>query len=161
MSYIFPTNNTVLRLTVQATKLIFAVNIYIYVQWQDDLRSAPKKDRFKSLQALAQKEIRRMQDQWWKRKAEEIQGFATSNNSKQFFSSLKTVFGPLKSGSAPLLSADGATLIKDKAAINKRWKEHFSQLLNRPSSVEQSALDQIPQQPLIDELDDLPSMNEL
>ena len=132
-----------------------------FMEWQNDPNSTPKKDRFKSLQASAQKEIRKMHDQWWERKAEEIQGFAASNNSKQFFSSLKTVYGPSKSGSAPLLSADRATLIKDKAAINIRWKEHFSQLLNHPSSVEQSALEQVPQQAVIVELDNPPSMDEL
>ena len=77
-----------------------------------------------------------MHDKWWEKKAEEVQSFADSNNSKQFFSSLKTVFGPSKSGSSLQLSADGTTLIKDKAAIRERWKEHFSQLLNRPSSVD-------------------------
>ena len=60
-----------------------------------------------------------------------------------------------------MLSADGATLIKDKAAINMRWREHFSQLLNRPSSVDQSALDQVPQQQAIEELDNPPSMDEM
>ncbi|XP_048577995.1 craniofacial development protein 2-like [Nematostella vectensis] len=132
-----------------------------FMEWQNDPSSAAKKDRFKSLQYLAQQEIRTMRDQWWEKKAEEIQGFADSNNSKHFFSSFKTVYGPSKSGSAPLLSADGATLIKDKTAINMRWREHFSQLLNRPSSVDQSALDQIPQQLLIEELSDPPSMEEL
>jgi len=118
-----------------------------FMEWQNDPNSAPKKDRFKSLQATAQREIRKMQDQWWERKAEEVQHLADANNSKQFFSALKTVYGPSKSGTAPLLSSDGTTLIKDKQGINSRWKEHFSQLLNLPSSVDQTALDQIPPKP--------------
>ena len=91
-----------------------------------------------------------MHDKWWEKKAEEVQGFADSNNSKQFFNSLKTVFDPSKSGSSPLLSADGTTPIKDKAAIRKRWKDHFSQLLNRQSSVDPTVLDQIPQRAVIE-----------
>uniref|UniRef100_A0A5F8GWA4 CDK5 regulatory subunit-associated protein 2 n=1 Tax=Monodelphis domestica TaxID=13616 RepID=A0A5F8GWA4_MONDO len=58
-------------------------------------------------------------------------------NYKQFFSTLKTVYGPSKPTTTPLLSSDGDTLIKDKKGISNRWKEHFSQLLNRPSSVNQ------------------------
>ncbi|XP_047488449.1 uncharacterized protein LOC125038869 [Penaeus chinensis] len=111
-----------------------------FMEWQNDPGSSTKKERFKSYQSLAQRQIRRMHDQWWEKKADEIQAFADSNNSKQFFNSLKAVHGPPKSCSTPLLSADGVTLIKDKAAIRERWKEHFSQLLNRPSSVDQSTL---------------------
>ena len=39
-------------------------------------------------------------------------------------------------GSTPLQSADGSMLIKDQEGIRKRWAEHFSTLLNKPSTVE-------------------------
>ena len=132
-----------------------------FLEWQNDPASAPKKNRFKSLQATTQREIRKMQDQWWERKAEEVQHFADTNNSKQFFSAIKTIYGPSKSGTTPLLSSDGTTLIKDKQGINNRWKEHFSQLLNLPSLVDQSALDQIPQNPFIEKLDNPPTVEEV
>ena len=90
------------------------------MEWRNDPGSTPKKGRFKSYQTLVQREVRRMHGKWWEKKAEEIQGFADSNNSKQFFNSLKTVFGPSKSGSSPLLSADATIFIKDKAAIRER-----------------------------------------
>ena len=76
-----------------------------FTEWQNDPSSIPKRERFKSYQATAQREIRNMHDQWWEKKAEGVQGFADSNNSKQLFSSIKSVYGPSKSGSAPLLSA--------------------------------------------------------
>ena len=132
-----------------------------YMEWQNYPGSTLKKGRFKSYQTLVQREIRKMHDKWWEKKAEEVQGFPDSNNFKQFFNSLKTVFGPSKSGSSPLLSADGTTLIKDKAAIRERWKEHFSQLLNRPSSVDPTVLHQIPRRAVIEELDDCPSLHEV
>ena len=131
------------------------------MEWQNDPGSIPKTKRFKSFQAQAQWGIHKMHDQWWERKAEEVERFAASNNSKQFFSFIKSVFGPSKSGSAPLLSAEGATLIKDKTGINNRWKEHFSQLLNRTSSFYQLSPDQIPQQPTHEDIDDLPFMDEV
>ena len=67
---------------------------------------------------------------------------------QEFFSSLKTVFGPSALGSVLLLSSDGKTLIKDKEDLSKRWWEHFSTLLNWPSSVDLDTLNQIPQQPV-------------
>lgn len=76
-----------------------------------------------------------MKDKWWAGKAEEVQKYADSHNSKQFFGALKTVYGPSKSGSTPLLSADGSTLIKDQEGLRNRWAEHFKTLLNRPSAV--------------------------
>jgi len=54
---------------------------------------------------------------------------------KRFYDSLKCVYGPPTSGSSPMLSADGATLITDKKEIVERWEEHFSNVLNRPSSI--------------------------
>ncbi|XP_056669278.1 craniofacial development protein 2-like isoform X1 [Monodelphis domestica] len=39
-----------------------------FMEWQNNPNSAPKKDRFKSLQATAQCEIRKMQDRWWEKK---------------------------------------------------------------------------------------------
>ena len=66
-----------------------------------------------------------------------------------FFSAIKEVYGPTKPRTKPLLSADGPTLLKEKSSINARWREHFSTLLNRLSTV----LDQIPQKPLITGLD--------
>ncbi|XP_047490690.1 uncharacterized protein LOC125040189 [Penaeus chinensis] len=139
-----------------ATEELLAKKNKAFMEWQNDPSSSTKKEIFKSYQSLAQREIRRMHDQWWEKKADDIQAFADSNNSKQFFNSTKAVYSPPKSRSMP-----GVTLIKDKAAIRERWKEHFSQLLNRPSSVDQSVLDQIPQRPVIEEFDNVPSMEEV
>ena len=95
------------------------------------------------------------------RQAEEVQQAADSHNAKLFFSALKTIYGPTTSGCSPLLSSDGKTLIKDQAGLLERWTEHFSSLLNRPSSVSQIALSQIPQNPVITDLDEPPSLDEV
>ena len=89
-----------------------------------------------------------MEDKWWDQKAEEVQQYADTNNYKVFFSSLKAVYGLSKPCTTPLLAADGTSLLKDKSSIAALWREHFANLLNRPSTVSNAALDMIPQRPI-------------
>ena len=105
-----------------------------HIEWLNDPSSVSKCEKFKALQAKVQTDLRAMQDQWWRDKAAEVQHYADTHNAKKFFSSLKTVFGPYASDSAPLLLSDEKTLIKDQEGLSKRLREHFSILLNRPSS---------------------------
>ena len=67
----------------------------------------------------------------------------------------KIINGPQSSGTTPLLSADGTSLLTDKEAILKRWAEHFDGVLNRPSTINDEAINRLPQvecNPLLDEL---------
>ena len=102
-----------------------------------------------------------MQDDWWEKKAGKIEIYAVTKNSKMFFSAIKEVYGPTKPRTMPLLSADSSTPLKEKSRINARWREHFSTLLNRPSTVDPNVHDQIPQKPLITSLDLPPTINEV
>jgi len=52
-------------------------------------------------------------------------------------------------------------LIKDKKDILSHWLEHFQELLNQDNPVDQSIADQIPQLPIISELDTIPSIKEI
>ena len=74
---------------------------------------------------------------------------------KKFFDALKKVYGPQSSGTIPLLCADGTSLLTDKEAILKRWAEYFDSVLNRPSSINDEAINRLPQiecNPLLDPL---------
>ena len=79
------------------------------------------------------------------KKADEIQQYVDSNNSKRFYDALKTIYGPRSSGASPLLGADGSTLLTDKNAILDKWAEHFNNVLNRPSSINTEAIASMPQ----------------
>ena len=70
---------------------------------------------------------------------------------KKFHDALKTI-----SGATQLLSADGSILLTDKDAILKRWAEHFNCVLNRPSSVNDNAINRMPQI----EFDEFPTVTE-
>ena len=101
-----------------------------------------------------------MQDSWLSKKAEEIQSFADRKDMKKFHDALKTIYSPKSSGATPLLSADGNTLLTDKDAILKRWAEHFNSVLNRPSSVNDNAINRLPQIECNVLLDEFPTVTE-
>ena len=61
----------------------------------------------------------------------------------------------------PLKTVDGSTLIEDQEDLRIRWAQHFSTLLNRLSTVDPTALEQVPQQPTLNDLDLPPSMDEI
>ena len=79
---------------------------------------------------------------------------------KKFFDALKTVYGPQSSGTTPFLSADGTSLLTDKEAILKRWAEHFNGVFNRPSSINDEAINRLPQVECNPLLDELPTVSE-
>ena len=120
----------------------------VFIEWQNDISSTSKRDRFKHLQRQAQTALRGMQYEWWEKQADKIETYAATKNSKMFFRTIKEVYGAAMPRSTPLLPADSSALLKEKSSINTRWREHFSTLLNKPSTVDPTVLDQIPQKPV-------------
>ena len=86
--------------------------------------------------------------------------FADRKDMKKLHDALKTIYGPKSSGATPLLSADGSTLLTDKDTILKRWAEHFNSVLNRPSSVNDNAINRLPQIECNVLLDEFPTVTE-
>ena len=79
---------------------------------------------------------------------------------KKFHDALKTIYGPKNSGTTPLLRAVESTLQTDKDAILERWTEHFNSVLNRPSSVNDNAINRLPQIECNVLLDEFPTVTE-
>ena len=52
------------------------------------------KHKYKEVKAELQKKLRQMKNDWWTKKAAEVQSLADRNDSKAFFASLKEVYGP-------------------------------------------------------------------
>jgi hypothetical protein len=128
---------------------------------QDDPKSVSKKDALHNIRRIVQQKLRQMQDSWLSNKADEIQAYADKHDMKNFYVGLKEVYGPMSSGSSPLLSEDGSTLITDKEKILERWAEHFNNVLNRPSSINDEAIDRLPQVATNETLDAPPSLEEI
>ena len=127
----------------------------------DDPKSSSKKDALLNMRRTIQQKLRLMQDSWLSNKADEIQAFADRHDMKNFYAGLKEVYGPTSAGSSPLLSADGTTLITDKEHILGRWAEHFDSVLNRPSSINEEAINRLPQVATNEALDLPPTLVEV
>ena len=108
----------------------------------------------------AQLKLRKMKDTWLKNKSKEIQTYADTKNSKKFYNAIKAVYGPQTSGTSPILSADGSTLFTEKEEILDRWSEHFQNVLNRPSTINEEAIDRLPQVELNTSLSVPPTLEE-
>ena len=116
---------------------------------------------FKKLKSTIQRELRSMKDSWWRQKALDAQAAADRKDSKAFFSFIHEVFGPPSSSVAPIRSKDGRTLYKDIPSIQSRWVEHYSELLNRPSTVNMDVINSLPQHPIVLQMSDSPSHDEV
>ena len=128
---------------------------------QSDPSSQAKKDAFAAVRRKVQKKLREMQDSWFSKKADEIQGYADSHDAKRFYSALKAVYGPQSSGSPPLLNADGTKLLTEKNQILQRWAEHFNSVLNRPADINNEAIACLPQVDINEDLDTPPTEDEV
>ena len=73
---------------------------------------------------------------------------------------MKKAFGSSTSKSAPLKSAEG-DIIKDRSKQMERWAEHYQELYSRETTVTNTALENTPPLPAMDELNEPPTIEEL
>ena len=76
------------------------------------------------------------------------------------YDGIKKALGPTQTKTAPLKSTTGET-ITDKKKQLERWVEHYSELYSRETKVSDSALDAIDNLPIMEDLDDEPTVEEL
>ena len=86
--------------------------------------------RFSSIHATVQHKLMWMENNWWARKAAEIQSYANINDANNFYDAPKGVYGPSRFSLYPVRSTDGV-LIRNKELILGRWAEHLQNLLTR------------------------------
>ena len=95
-----------------------------------------------------------MQNTWWSKRADEIQLPADTKSTRVFYSLLRKVYGFSSFSITPLRSKENKHLIHDSFCILNRWKEHFDDLLNRPSVFNSELVESIPTKPVEDALDE-------
>ncbi len=94
-----------------------------------------------------------MENEWWLKKAHEIQAFADSNNTHALYQAVKSLYGRQRHAISPVKSNDGSTLYKDKTQILEHWARHFSGLLNQQNPSDLSIITKLPNLPPVQELD--------
>ena len=100
-----------------------------------------------------------MKEGWWRQKASDAQAAADRNDSKAFYSDI--VFGPSRLSVTSFRSKDGTTLLKDVPSIQNRWVEHYSELPNKPCTVNMDIIHNLPQRPIIAVLSNTPSLDKV
>ena len=123
--------------------------------------NADTQAQYREICSAVQQKLRHMQDKWWDDKATDVQRFADQHRQKDFYSSLKSVYGPTHSTTVPLKTADGTVSITEKSQILLRWKEHLSDLLNTPSNISDDALNWVIVQPECSGMDAAPTLGEV
>jgi len=127
----------------------------------NDPSSASRKDAFNAAKRAVQSELRHMQDDCYSRQADTIQGYADIKDMKNFYATLKAVYGPTTaSSSPPLLSADGNTLISDKEKILSAGQNTLTVSLTALKH-NKEAIDRLPQVPIDGSLADPPTEAEV
>lgn len=96
--------------------------------------------------------IRQLKNQWFQERATEAEHFAQSKNHREFYAAINKVYGPRNKTNHPIRSKNG-TLLTSTPDIKERWVEHFSELLNQPTDVDESLIDNIEQLPIEESLD--------
>ena len=128
--------------------------------WQSDYRNKQKRSQYHDNRSKVQNKVRRLKNDWWVRKSEEIQTLADKNCTREFFAATRKLYGPSSIGARPIAVKDG-TICKEKEQIKARWGEHFGELLNQETPVNENVLDKIPQLQTNESLALPPTIDEL
>ena len=72
------------------------------------------------LHKTAQTHLRRIQNGWWRKKANDLQQYAYKHDCRSFYNALKAVYDPKCASVSPVKTADGSQLIIDEEAILSR-----------------------------------------
>jgi len=118
-----------------------------HLAWINDKSNSSKKSAYTRARGTAHRRLRHMQNEWWAKKAQDLQQAADRRDMKAFYHGLRAVYGPRDSGSVAYLYALMTVLpsvITDRQGILSRWTEHFHSVLNQTSTSDPSVLNLIP-----------------
>ena len=125
---------------------------------QDDTSAVSKKAAY-NLCKTVQSRLRDMQDSWLSKKAEEIQCCADRKDTKKFHDALKQ-FMVRRALEPPHYSVQMEAHFWHKDAIFERWTEHFNSVLIRSSTINDNAINRLPQVECNVLLDEFPTVTE-
>ncbi|XP_046551772.1 uncharacterized protein LOC124261496 [Haliotis rubra] len=92
------------------------------LEWQNDTSSISKRGRFKHVQIRAQA-LRKVQDEWWEKEADEVQRYTDSQKSKMFFRAIKELGQSSGMDGVPAKSDDPVALEAFHSLLTSMWEE--------------------------------------
>ena len=115
---------------------------------------------YREAKRVLQRRTRQLKDEWWKKKAEEIQEMHDKHDARGVFKAIKRICGPTIRTSQTVKSKDD-TILDQPEEVLARWTEHFEQLLNQQSEVDETVIDNIAQRDTDFSMENPPSYTEV
>ena len=122
--------------------------------------SPSTRDALRAARSKAQQTARRCANEYWQNICAKIQLAADCGHSNGTYEGIKTATGPTSVKTAPLKSKTGE-VITDQSMQLQRWVEHYLELYSTQDIVTDTALNALPGLPVIEELDNTPTLEEL
>ena len=97
---------------------------------------------------------------YWLKLCESIQNSAECGNVRGMYDGIKKALGPTVRKMAPLKSTSGE-MLTDRDKQMERWVEHYSELYSRQTVVTNAALNALRDLPMMEELDNEPTIEDL
>ena len=118
------------------------------------------KDALRAARSKCQQTARHCANDYWLKLSQMIQRDADCGNTGGMYAGIKKATGPTATKSVPLKTKSGE-IITDQKKQMERWVEHYLELYSTQNVVTDAALDAISQLPVMEELDEEPTVEEL
>ena len=127
----------------------------------NDPTSRWNKSVFLRSRTLLTQSLRSLKNEWWIRQAEQMQTFVDRRQTKEFYDSLKTVFGPRFQSTATMTDSVTGVSCSQPSEVMEIWRDHFKNLLNRPCNIDWETVHSVTQQPIRSHMSDVPDLDEV
>ncbi|CAF3677329.1 unnamed protein product [Rotaria sp. Silwood1] len=101
------------------------------------------RNKYRRLRKLAKKKIDARQIEYWDEICEEIENSIKLNDPAAAFSIIRRLRGGSKRIESMPIKDKSCKLLLNSSDRLQRWREHFDELLNAPSTVDQKLIDEI------------------
>ena len=122
--------------------------------------SPSTRDTLLAARSKAQQTAHRSANEYWQNLYSKTQLSAGCGHAKGMYEGIKTATGPTSVKTAPFQSKTGE-VITDQSMQLQRWVEHYLELYSTQNIVTDTALNALPGLPVIEELENTPTLEEL
>lgn len=117
------------------------------------------KKQYQEARQKCQHEIRRIREEWWNKKINELQEYANKNDTYNLYRGITSIVGPIRKPLNIIENKNGIKLSNKEDRLD-RWREHFQHVFNQQTTVR---LEDLEINPILTEVpsDERPSEGEI